>query len=284
MKKITAVVTDSTCDLPESMVQESDIHVVPVLINIENQTLRDGVDITREQFYEWLPRMRTPPTTSAPSPGAFVELYAKLLEDASHIVSIHTSSRLSGIYNAASVAAQQVAADRIRLVDSGQTSMGLGWAVLSAAEAAQKGGTIESVLHSTWDTLRRMRLYAILPSLEYLARSGRVNLVRAGLSTLLNIKPMVELREGVVSTLGRIRTWTGAVSALAERVQRIAPIERLSVMHSDYAEAAHEFLNRVMESLPLPKPRTLITNVTTVIGAHVGPHGLGIAAVVSKEG
>ncbi len=277
-----AIVTDSTCDIPDDLVSRFGIQVIPTLINIGQQTLRDGVDLARERFYEWLPTMPANPTTSAPAPGAFIEPYEASLQHAEHVISIHVASKLSGVYNAARLSAEQVAPHRIHVVDSGQTSMGLGWTVLAAAEAVRNGASLEGVLHSIADTTPRVRVYALLNTLEFLARSGRVNMVQAGLSGLLHIKPLVELRDGVVSTLTRIRTWSRAVAALVERSQALAPFDRLAVMHTQYGEAAQALLSDICAGVQCP-PDTLIVPATTVIGAHVGPYALGIAAVLRSS-
>jgi DegV family protein with EDD domain len=150
---------------------------------------------------------------------------------------------------------------------------------MAAIEAARNRANVEGVLESVRSTLRRVRLYAILNTVQFLAKSGRVSVVELGLSTLLQIKPMVELREGVISSLGRIRTWSKAVSALTERVRTLGPVERLAVLHSNTLECAADFRERLRDILPGGN-NTLTVDVTTVIGTHVGPHGLGIAAVV----
>lgn len=277
-----ALVTDSTCDIPPHIAAETGVAVVPTLVNIGQQSFRDGVDLTRDQFYSWLPTMPAYPATSAPAPGHFAEAYESALKRASYVISIHVAAKLSGVYNAARVAAEQVSSDRIHVIDSGQTSMGLGWVVLEAAESARNGATLEGVLHSIADILPRVRVYALLNTLEFLARSGRVNMVRAGLGGLLNLKPLVELREGVVITLTRIRTWSRALSALVERTQGLAPFERLAVMHTQNEDSARDLLDRVCSGVECPSS-TLVVPATTVIGAHVGPRALGIAAVLSRR-
>jgi DegV family protein with EDD domain len=277
-----AIVTDSTSDLPADTATSRGIVVVPAVLNIGHQSFRDGIDLSRDAFYDQLPALAQPPTTASPAPGDFLAAYDAALTRADQVVSIHAASRLSGIFNAARIAAQQIAPDRIHVVDSEQLSMGLGWGVLAGADAAASGGSLEAVLHSIADTLSRVRLYALLNSLEYMARSGRVNMVRMGLSTLLRIKPLVELRHGTVTSLARVRTWTRAVSDLAERSKRLAPVDRLAVMHTRYVEGAEMFLSTVNPHLDCPSP-PVIVQATTVIGTHVGPHALGIAVVVRKQ-
>ncbi len=152
-----AIVTDSTCDIPPAVLEETGIHVVPALISIGQETLRDGVDLSREAFYERLPYLAALPTTASPSPQAFAELYERVLHRASAVVSVHAAARLSGICNAARLAANQVAPERIHIVDSGQLSMGLGWTAIAASESARKGETLEAVLHCVHDTARRVK-------------------------------------------------------------------------------------------------------------------------------
>lgn len=277
-----AIVTDSTCDLPQEHTAENDIHVVPASVNIGQSSLRDGIDITREGFYQMLPTLRKTPTTSAPSSATFVDAYERLLGTANQIVSIHAASRLSGIYNAACLAAQQVAPHRIFTLDSGQISMGLGWSVLAAARAVKAGETLEAVLHSAQDTFKRVRFYALINTAEYLASSGRINIAQLGLSTLLDIKPLIELRAGVVSSLARIRTWSRGFRQMAERATHLGKIDQLAVIHTNFLDGAQTLLGQVQETVPQIY-ETLVVNATTVIGVHTGPQALGIAAVTDKR-
>ncbi len=276
-----AIVTDSTCDIPDDLAHEGGLFVVPALVHLGQAALRDGVELTRETFYEQLPGLPSIPTTSAPSPAAFLEAYEQALRRARQVVSIHCASQLSSIFNSARLAAAQIASDRIHVIDSGQVSMGLGLAVMEALETARRSEPVEGVIHSVTSTLSRVRLFALLDTLEYLAKSGRVNLVQLGLSSLLSIKPIVELKDGIISSVARVRTWSRASSALAERLRQLGPVERLAVMHSNCIERANEFIDRVRDVLPAARP-TLITNATTVIGAHVGPGSIGFAAVTGR--
>jgi DegV family protein with EDD domain len=277
-----AIVTDSIADIPPEVAGEKGLYVVPALIHIGQQALRDGIDLSREAFYELLPGLPDVPTTSAPSPAAFIEAYERALRHASHVVAVHTASQLSGIFNAARLAAEQVAPDRIHLVDSGQVSMGLGWSALAGWEAARRDETVEGVLRSVRNALGRLKVYALLDTLEYLAKSGRVNLLELGLTRLLSIKPMVELHDGVVSSLLRVRTWSRAMEALTRRAEELAPLDRLAVMHANCVERAHELVERLEGILP-PAAEVIVTNVTTVIGVHVGPGAVGVAAVSRRS-
>lgn len=277
-----AIVTDSTCDLPQEQTGENGIHVVPLCVNIGQSSLLDGIDISRDAFYQMLPALRSLPTTSAPSPAMFMEVYERLLGKADQIISIHAAGKLSGVYNAARVAAQQVDPRRILTLDSGQISMGLGWAVLAAARTAKAGETLEAVLHSAQDTLKRVRFYALINTAEYLARSGRISIVQLRLSTLLDVKPLVELRAGVISSLARIRTWSRGVGRMAEQVTSLGGLERLAVMHTNLVDGAQAFLGQIQGVVP-QICETLVVNATTAIGVNVGPHALGVAAVTNKH-
>lgn len=275
-----AIVTDSSCDIPQEHRQGPDLTIVPALLTVGDETLRDGVDITREAFYNLLPGLAAIPTTSAPSPAAFVEAYEGALRRADHVVAVITASELSGLFNAARLAAEEVSPARIHLIDSGQTSMGLGWGALAGLEAARRGEPLQGVIHSVRDTLRRVRVYALLNTVEYLARSGRVSLVQMGLSNLLSIKPIIELRHGVVTSLARVRTWSRAVDALARYTRALVPLERLAIMHSNCMECASDLVGRI-EAI-LPPGEVITTSATTVIGTHVGPGAVGIAAVIGR--
>lgn len=274
------LVTDSTCDIPAEYRETNDLYVIPALVNIGQQTLRDGVDISRDAFYDLLPTLPHNPTTSAPGPAAFVETYERALQTADQVVGVFMASKLSGLYNAARLAAREVAPERIHLIDSGQLSMGVGWPVMAGLEAARAGEPVEAVIHSIRDTLSRVRVYALLDTVEYLARSGRVSMMRLGLSNLLSIKPIVELHDGTVTSLARVRTWSRAVDTLVSYVTRLAPLERLAIMHSSCIDCATDLFDRIRGVVP-PFHKVVTTNATTVIGAHIGPGAVGIAAVLN---
>ncbi|MBN1147876.1 MAG: DegV family protein [Anaerolineales bacterium] len=272
-----AVVTDSTADIPSELAQEYQIQVVPNLVIIEGESLEDGKDISRQEFYERLPTMETPPTTATASIGAYQQLYEKLLGgNFKQIISIHASSQLSGIFNAASTAAQAFG-DRVNVLDSEQISMGLGFQALAAAEAVAHGEKLEAALSLIRDVRRRLRVVAMLDTLEYVRRSGRVSWARARLGNLLRIKPFLEVSGGSVFSLGESRTRRKGVERLVQFLQELGALERLAILHTNAEDEALQFLANINPQLPtIP----LVVNVTTVIGVHVGPNGLGFAAVL----
>jgi DegV family protein with EDD domain len=280
-----AVVTDSTSDIPNELAESNHIRVVPNNIVIEGKSLVDGKDITRQEFYHRLPLMKSPPTTAATSSGAYQEIYENLFKEGfSEIISIHASSLLSAIYNAAWIASQPFG-NRIRVIDSQQVSMGLGFQVLEAAESiapgpSGRGMNLESVLELLEDFRTRIRVIAMLDTLEYVRRSGRVSWARARLGELLSIKPFVEVREGKVLSRGEARTHRKGTKRLLEMLREYGQLERLAVLHTNAEEEAEEFLADYGQQLPTPP---LVVNITTVIGAHIGPQALGFTAVVKKR-
>lgn len=271
-----AIVTDSTADLPQELIVKYDIQIVNNLIMMGGQTLRDGIDISRDEYYRLLPGIVPPPTTATASIGTYQKLYESLFERGVHsILSIHAPQNLSGIINAASTAAQAFG-DRVRIFDSGQVSLGLGFQILSAAEAIYRGASLDHVIRLLEEMHNRITIIAMLDTLEYVRRSGRVSWARARLGTLLQIKPFIELRNGTVRSLGESRTRTKGIRRLREFLNSIGKIERLAILHTNAERDAREFLD-ILELQLNEVP--LIVNVTTVIGTHVGPNGLGFAAV-----
>ena len=274
-----AIITDSTSDVPYDLAQKHDIHIVPNIVVIEGKSVEDNPSFSRQKFYEQLPQMQTPPTTAAASAGVFQMLYEKLFEQGvSHIISIHASSLLSGIFNAASLAAQAFEG-RVHVVDSEQVSLGLGFQALAAAEAVARGLPLQAVLDCIADVRKRVRVVAMLDTLEYVRRSGRVSWLRASLGSLLNVKLFVEIKDGLVQRLGEVRTRGKGIARLLELLHTLEPLERLAILHTNAEVEARQILAAVQTRL---SAAPLVVNVTTVIGAHVGPNGLGFAVVVAQ--
>lgn len=273
-----SIVTDSTADIPAELIEDYHIQVIPNLIMIDGASLRDGLDISRQEFYDRLPWLDPPPTTATASTGTYTETYERLFRQGAHyILSIHPSAKLSGILNAASGAAQSFE-EKVHVLDSGQLSLGLGFQVLAAAEAVRQGASLENVLHLLKEMRQRVRLIAMLDTLEYVRRSGRVSWARARLGNLLQFKPFIELKDGSVFSLGETRTRSKGCQRLREFLFRLGSLERLAILHTNAEPDARQFLADLQLNLPVPP---LVVNVTTAIGNHVGPNGLGFAALLS---
>jgi DegV family protein with EDD domain len=273
----TAVVTDSTSDLPKEVLSAYQIHSIPAILIIDGQSLVDGVGITREQFYQQLPTMKTHPSTATPSSGAFEEAYRQLLNHGvDHIVSLHPPAKLSGVYNSALVAAKRFGS-RVTVLDSGSVTLSLGFQAIAAAEAASQDLPLDQILAKIASTRERTHLLAMLDTLEYVRRSGRVSWAGASLGTVLQIKPFLTIKDGDVLRLGQARTRHKGLERLYASLEKLGKLERLAILHTA-AEADARQMHR--EFSAQAKTETLIVNVTTVIGTHVGPNALGFVAVV----
>jgi DegV family protein with EDD domain len=274
------LVTDSPADLPVGITAQYGIEVVPSVLVIEGNSYLDGKDISREEFYTRLPAFKTAPTTAAPSIGDFQASYRKLFEaGCEHILSMHVAEKLTSIAGGA----RQAAADfsgTVTVLESGSLSLGLGFQVLAAAEAIADEADLDQVLAAIRSTRERLYVYAALDTLEYVRRSGRVPAAVAALGGMLHIKPVVELREGEVKPISASRTTRQATEKLFSLLIELGPLERLAILHTNAPGRAKDFLDALMAEHRQSVPRDiLIVNVTTVIGTHVGPNGLGVAAV-----
>ncbi len=272
------VVTDSTSDLPQYLVEQYGIEVVPSVLIIEGKEYIDGTGISRSEFYTRLPGFKSSPTTASPSIGEFQTRYQRLLDlGCDHIISIHPASQLTTIINSAQQAAQDFP-DKITILDSGSLSLGLGFQALAAAEAAENG--LQAVLAAIESTRRRLHVSAALDTMVYLRRSGRVPGAIATLGGLLSIKPLIELTDGEVKAIGAVRTTKQANQRMLNFLLSGGQFERLAILHTNAEKRAREFLNELMQRTSQSVPRDiLMVNVTTVIGTHLGPNGLGFAAV-----
>ena len=272
------IVTDSTCDLPKYSVEEHEIEVVPSILIIDGKEYADGVGISREEFYKRLPSLKTQPTTAAPSIGDFASRYESLLtRGCDQILSIHAAGALTSILNIARQAANEFP-DRVTCVDSTSLSLGLGFQVLAAAEAAELG--LQAALDAVKSTHKRLHVSAALDTLEYVKRSGRIPATVAMLGGLLRIKPLIELTNGEVKAIGAVRTTGQANERMLKFLFEGGELERLAILHTGAEPRAREFLNKLMQKASQSVPRDIfMVNVTTVIGTHVGPNGLGFAAV-----
>jgi DegV family protein with EDD domain len=275
------IVTDSTCDLPADLARALDIIILPMVINIEGRSYYDGVDITRTEYYRRLPALKTLPTTASSGAGEFETVYRRLGE--AEIVSIHIGAAFSGVFNTAKVGAE-ASGRRVTLVDSQQASMGLGWQVVAAAEAAEAGGSLQNILDAVASVQKRVKVLALLDTLEYLRRGGRANAMTAALSNLLQIKLIIEVANSKITPLARTHTHGRGMDKLVEIVESLTPLERLAVLHANNPAGAQVLAQRVAHCLS-PNARTplIVTDVTAVVGTHAGPGAVGVALVRAES-
>ena len=273
LKPTTAIVTDSTSDLQEAEALELGVAVVPALLTVGEETLVDGVGISRQELYTRMPDISKPVTTASPSATVFEEAYEKALTaGASKVISIHVSSKLSGMLNVAHQAALAFG-KRVHLIDSEQVSLGLGFQAMEAAKHALTGAPFEAVMETARHAREQTKLIAFMNTLEYLRRGGRVSWLSAGLGNILQVKLLLEIVNGVVEQFARVRTRTKALGTMLEYARSWGPLKRLGIPHAAAPEAASALAEELSSVSMLPP---MIVDVTTVIGAHVGPGAVGI--------
>ncbi len=274
------IVTDSTSDIPSQLAQESGVSVVPCYINFETESLLDQVEILRPEFYRRLVSEGVHPTTAAPPPGMFAEVYRGLLEDATGIISIHPPDHLSALQKSALIGWDLVHnPDSLpfRALDGGLLSMGLGWVVIRAAQAAAAGASMAEIEELVAQLRPRVHLYAALDTIEYLRRSGRVGWTRGAIGKLLRIRPLLHLYQGEILSVGATRTRKNSLDRLLTLFRELGEIEELTVLHSNAPERAKEFRSMLLELQPIEPVMTI--NITPVLGTHVGPAGIGFVAI-----
>ena len=269
-----AIVTDSTADLPSQLTKSRSITVVPLTLNFEGRSLLDGVDIRPSEFYRKLPNATTHPTTSQPSAGRFAEAYAQLLNDHTEVVSIHISEKLSGTYASAVQGAEMTDPKRVHVIDSQLVSMSLGLLTLAATEMAAQGAGAASIAERVTAMRENVQTYFSVATLEFLRRGGRIGRASAMLGSVLQVKPVLCIRDGVVTPLERVRTFDRALNRIIELTREVDVGKGLCVIvgHAD-AEADAE---RVAHALEPVAETLLIQPLGPVVGAHAGPGVVGV--------
>jgi DegV family protein with EDD domain len=276
-----AVITDSTAYLPEGLAAARGVRVVPLEVRLGARVGREGVDIGTAELVAALADRALDVQTSRPTPAEFAGRFREALDaGAPAVVSVHLSRALSGTWDAARQAAQEVDADRIRVVDSQATGMGLGFAVLAAADAAVAGADAAAVESAAADVAARCRMFFSVETLDRLRRGGRIGAAAALLGTALAVKPLLHVAQGRILPLEKVRTTAKAAQRLVELAVRAAgdgPVD-LAVHHLGAAVRAEEVAARLRERLP-DAARLLVSEVGAVIGAHVGMGLLGVVVV-----
>jgi len=278
---VVRIVTESTADIPASLAESLGIGVVPSYVVFGTETCRDGVDLSREEFYTKLVTSRVSPTTAAPPPDVYEQIYRQMAGDGEGIVSIHLAARFSGLYSSAAVAAQNMPGERIAVIDSGQVTMGYGWLAVAAAEQARRGDSLEQIVASVEKMKGRTRVLALLDTLEYLQRGGRVSWVGAMLGAVLQIKPLIEVAKGEVNLRKRARTFGRGLEQLLEAIRALGPLERCMVLHTNHPERGKRLAERLEAILPGWRPAIGQAGVT--IASHAGPGAVGLACILAEN-
>ena len=276
------VLTDSTADLSAAIVQELGITVVPLQVIFGEETFRDGVTLTSEEFFRRLPEASELPSTSQPSLGDFQQAYQRLAEKTDRILSIHLSSGFSGTVETARQAAQAVEGKcEIVTIDSRTVSMAMGFAVIAAARAAQEDADLETCAEAARSVLRRQQLAIVVDTLEYLRRGGRIGRAQAFLGGLLRVKPILTIRDGEAYPLTRVRTHRKALDELLRICLEHGRVEEAAVMYTTNPDDASFLEAETGRRYPDVSVHT--GRIGPVIGVHGGPGLIGLCVVLAEE-
>lgn len=279
MSKV-AIVTDSTSYIPVDLLTKHNITTVPQVLIWGEETFKDGVDIQPDEFYKRLSTARVMPSTSQVSPMTLKIVFEKLLGEGFDICGIFLSAKLSGTIQSATQAIEMLphAKDKISIVDSDSTAMAMGFQVITAAKAAQAGASLKEIQTLTETTRKHTGVLFVVDTLEFLHRGGRIGGAQRLLGTALNFKPILELKEGRIESLEKVRTKSKAYARVLELlVDRIGSKSNihLATLHANAETDARELLARAVEQLhPV---ETIFTCVSPVIGTHAGPGTVGLA-------
>ena len=279
------IATDSTADVPADLAEDLQIVVIPCQVFWGAEVYRDGVDLAPQQFYQKLARSADLPKTSQPPVSRFVEAYHRLLdkERCEAIISIHVAGNLSGTVNAAWTAAQTHSeSSRIEVIDSGQVSMGMGWAVIEAARMAEAGATRDEISRSVREMLPNLRAAAMIDTLDNLYKGGRINQVTAALGTVLQVKPLISIQEGQIRVTERVRTRSRALKRLVAMVRGWGPLAEVAVLHANAEGLARELAAMIEELAPYPE--IMVEPAGLALTTHLGLGAVGVCAVLAAEG
>lgn len=274
------VVTDSTADLPSGLARELGITVVPAYVGFGGRTFRDGVDISHDELYQKLEAGDVLPTTSQPTPTDFADTYRKLLGDTDEIASVHVSGKLSGTYSSALGGREMLGEERrIKVVDSQSLSMGLGLIAIAAARLAKTGASLPRVMREITQSVPKIHLWGVLDTLKYMLLGGRIGRAKALLGSLLNVKPMLTLRDGEFRPDGLARTRTMGLKRLINHLRDYPDTEDVAIVHSttpDEAQKLKQQIGPIFTRNPI-----LISRLGPALGVHGGP---GTLILVLRDG
>ena len=278
------LVTDSTADIPPDQAQADNITVVPLTVFFGDEAYLDGVDLDNASFYKKLQASKDLPRTSQPSPAAFQEAFKNLIDEgADAIISVHLSSKLSGTYQSACTARDTlpdtVKKIPIEIIDSKNISIAMSRSILRAAQEVKEGHGLTEVKAHILDELSRTRILAVLDTLEYVKRGGRIGGASAFLGNMLSIKPIISLKDGEVVPIERPRTRNRAYARVAELLSEMGPVEHVSVAESSegFAEQLAQYVKTVYTG------DLSFYKLGAVLGTHTGPGTAAIAAVIARQ-
>ena len=272
------VVTDSTSDLPPDVVQELGIVVVPLHIHFGEETYEDGVTISKDEFYRRLITGEILPKTSAPASGAFTDAYEALATETDEIISIHISNKLSATYQSALLGKEDVKADcRIEVIDTWQASIGLGVLVIRAAEMAKQGASLDDITQDIRSAADRTQFFGVLDTLEYLHKGGRIGMAATLLGSILSVKPIVGLRNGLAHPIERVRGRAKALDRFCEMVASYGAVSSVALAYTTDREEMERLVTRLSQFFP--GDRILCSQCGATLGTYLGPNTVCVGLI-----
>ena len=270
------IVTDSGADLPEELVKELGITVMPLYVRFGDEVYRDGVSISADEFYDRLTRDPVHPSTTQPTPQDFADVYQKLSADADGIVSIHISGKLSGTCNSALMARDMVKGGcPIEVVDSETLTMSVGLIVIAAAQMAKAGESMDKIVEAVKQALPETRLLFLLDTLEYLKRGGRIGKAKALLGSILSVKPVLAVKEGELVPMVQVRNRAKGLDKLFDYVKNAGEIQSLAIVYNTTPDEAQDLAERLGSVFDREKIR--MSRLGPGLGTHGGPGAIVIA-------
>jgi DegV family protein with EDD domain len=273
-----AIVTDSTSYIPRELVEKHNITVIPQVLIWGDETFQDGIDIQPDEFYERLKTASVMPGTSQAMPATFVNTYQPLLDKGYEILTVVLSEKLSGTYSSAIQAQAMLPDAPIEVVDSRSTAMAMGFMVLEAARRAEQGASLKELRDYVEGIKNNSGVLLTVDTLEFLHRGGRIGGGARFLGTALNIKPILELKDGKIEAVERVRTRGKAVARLLELLEERVGSRRkvrLAALHAKAEAEARDLLERASSRVNLVE--SVFSTVSPVVGTHVGPGTIGLA-------
>ena len=276
------IVTDSTSDLDKDTAKNLSVEIVPLNVHFGDEVYKDGIEINSDDFFDKLINGTVFPKTSQPSVGEFIDVYEKLGNDGSDIISIHISDQLSGTINSARQAAKHLEGKiKVHIIDSKQISISLGLITISAAKAVKEGKTLNEVLDLIESLIARSHVFTALDTLEYLEKGGRIGKAKSLVGKILNFKPIIGSADGIIDAFGRGRSNTACMIKLEELVKSTGEIESIGIVYSTDKSLADKFSEQITQNLKLEKPPKSY-QIGPVIGVYGGPNVIGVG-IISKN-
>lgn len=276
-----AIVTDSCASIPENILKQLDIHTVAYYIHRGQEVLRDLVTIQRDEFLRWLPGASALPTTASPGPGDYLEMYQSLIaKGINEILSLHMTSRGSGAFQAASVAQSMIAEQypdvHVEVVDTRNVSLCQGWMVIESARAALAGASLDEITAQVRRMIPVTQMIQTADTLKYLYMGGRIGMAKRLVGTLLNIKPLIGMKDGVIVALGQARSRLGAYAEMADYVAETVGKSKIKVAYVHAGALAEaQKLKEVVEA-KLNVAESIIAELSPALAVHTGPGTAGL--------